>query len=135
MDFITKFRHGKWFSKSNSLLSDKAKLMLLLSRLTSYVKKGGLAKVRTDLELMSRYVQDIIKGNYKKYSGSMLTLSVASILYVVSPLDIIPDFIPFTGYVDDISIVTWALTRLAAELEQYKQWLKGPEDIPFEEIK
>lgn len=43
------------------------------------------------------------------------------VLYVVSPLDIIPDVIPFVGAVDDLVLVPlavrWMLKRLPPELQ------------------
>jgi uncharacterized membrane protein YkvA (DUF1232 family) len=44
------------------------------------------------------------------------------VLYVVSPIDLIPDFIPGLGVVDDIVLVPmairWLLSRLPAEIVQ-----------------
>ncbi|MDO4497870.1 MAG: DUF1232 domain-containing protein [Bacteroidales bacterium] len=117
--FVKQFQNGKWLNKSNSLLSNKSKLLLLLGKLTGYLKKGGLAKVKEDLHLMGSYISAIVKGEYHDYSKSALTLAVAAILYVVSPLDIIPDVLPL-GLIDDVSIVTWAIAQLNAELEKYK---------------
>src|SRR5690606_31567747 len=39
-------------------------------------------------------------------------LFVAAIVYVISPIDLIPDFFPFIGQVDDIYIVALTLLRL-----------------------
>ncbi|MBQ0057860.1 MAG: DUF1232 domain-containing protein [Bacteroidales bacterium] len=117
--FVNKFQNGKWLSRSNSMLGNKAALAVLAGRLVLYLKKGGLSKVKEDLHLLGAYLGDIINGRYKEHSKSSLTLAVAAILYVVSPLDIIPDLLPF-GFLDDISIVTWAMSKLAAELEKYK---------------
>lgn len=39
-------------------------------------------------------------------------LVVAAIAYVISPLDVIPDVIPFFGQVDDVFLVVMTLTRL-----------------------
>lgn len=39
-------------------------------------------------------------------------LFIAAIVYVISPLDFIPDFFPFIGQVDDIYIVALTLLRL-----------------------
>ena len=55
----------------------------------------------------------------------------AAILYVASPLDILPDIIPMVGQLDDIYLVAMCLLRLMnhsgeAKLRQY--W-DGPEDI------
>lgn len=41
-------------------------------------------------------------------------------LYVLSPIDIVPDFIPFVGAIDDVLVVTfgirWLLSRLPAHV-------------------
>src|ERR1700676_2159964 len=41
--------------------------------------------------------------------------AIASVIYLLSPIDLIPDFIPFFGYVDDIIIVP-LLLNLAIRL-------------------
>jgi uncharacterized membrane protein YkvA (DUF1232 family) len=60
--------------------------------------------------------------HYLRLLGGLLTdrrvstldkvLVGAAIAYVVSPLDLVPDAIPFLGQVDDIFLVTTALQRL-----------------------
>ena len=52
---------------------------------------------------------------------SWFKLGVALIaLYVVSPIDLIPDFIPFVGAIDDVFVLTfgvrWLLSRLPAHV-------------------
>ena len=48
--------------------------------------------------------------------------AVAIVLYVLSPIDIIPDFIPFLGIADDLVLVPlairWLLNRLPPEIAQ-----------------
>ena len=39
-------------------------------------------------------------------------LFIGAIVYVISPLDFIPDFLPFIGQVDDIYVVALTLIRL-----------------------
>lgn len=41
-------------------------------------------------------------------------LVVGAIAYIVTPLDFIPDFIPFLGEVDDVYLLVMALQRLIA---------------------
>jgi uncharacterized membrane protein YkvA (DUF1232 family) len=42
------------------------------------------------------------------------------VLYVASPVDLIPDFIPFVGAIDDVLVLTfgvrWLLSRLPAHI-------------------
>ena len=44
------------------------------------------------------------------------------VLYVVSPIDLIPDFIPFVGFLDDLVIaplaIRWLLKRLPPHIAQ-----------------
>lgn len=149
MTFVDKFKKGKWLSKSNSMLADKSKVLSVLTILSRYMKKGGLKEVQEQLRLLYNYISDIIHGKYKAYNASSLTLALAAILYVISPLDILPDLIPF-GFVDDIAIVTWAMTKMEEEFRKYKERkvsitnnasvtgieeANEPKEIEFEEIK
>ena len=50
--FVNRFLKGKWFAKSNSILSNKKKVMLVLASLRKYMKAGGLKKVSKDENLL-----------------------------------------------------------------------------------
>lgn len=48
-----------------------------------------------------------------------LALWLLALVYVVSPVDFIPDFLPLLGIGDDIGVGTWLLTSLYAESGNY----------------
>lgn len=121
MNYVSLFKRGRWLSRSNSMLADKNKLRGMLALLPKYVGKDGLKAVKEQLSLLGHYALDVTHGRYKDYSTASLSLAVAAILYVVSPLDIIPDFVP-AGLVDDAAIVAWAFARLGSELKRYCHW-------------
>ena len=127
--YVKGFKKGSWLTKAAALVKDNAKVMLLLGQLAAYMQKGGLKKVQEDLKLLSDYVGDIIHGRYKEYSTKALVLAVASIAYVVSPLDLIPDVFLGVGFLDDVAIVTWALGQLTSELQKFKIWKNKNLDI------
>ena len=59
-------------------------------------------------------------------------LVVGAIAYVISPLDVIPDFIPFLGQVDDVFLVVLTLTRLFERARReviLAHWRGHPEDL------
>jgi uncharacterized membrane protein YkvA (DUF1232 family) len=59
-------------------------------------------------------------------------LVAGAILYVVMPLDFIPDFIPFIGEVDDIFIMVLALQRLishAGRAVVADHWMGDPDEL------
>jgi uncharacterized membrane protein YkvA (DUF1232 family) len=61
----------------------------------------------------------------RRYRASFLTIValVAGLLYILSPIDLIPDFIPFIGWVDDGFVFYFLLKRLMYELQRYDQYL------------
>ena len=39
-------------------------------------------------------------------------IAVLAMLYVISPLDLIPDFIPLIGWLDDLGVLVWAARQV-----------------------
>lgn len=50
-----------------------------------------------------------------------------AVVYLLSPIDFIPDFLPFLGIGDDIGVGTWLLTSLYAESGNYLGAADEPE--------
>ncbi len=59
------------------------------------------------------------------FSWSAKAILIAGLLYFVSPIDIIPDFIPLLGYIDDAFVISAALNAVTSEIERYKAFLRG----------
>ena len=86
-------------------------------------RAGGAASPRTGAK---RTVMYYIKQlpNYLRLLGGLLgdrrvavmdkLLVAGAIAYIAMPLDLIPDFIPFLGEVDDVFLLILALQRLVA---------------------
>ncbi|TAF51204.1 MAG: DUF1232 domain-containing protein [Oscillatoriales cyanobacterium] len=47
------------------------------------------------------------------------TLAIGALIYLISPLDAIPDFIPFGGLVDDAALIVAVVATLARQLDRY----------------
>ena len=119
MNFVSRFLKGNWLGKAKIYAFNPLKLKNLLQKLGSLISRQGLLKVKDHLVLMRDYLSDIATGKYKEYDGKKLIIIVAAILYVVTPIDLLPDFIP-PGWIDDVSIVAWAIKEASEELERYK---------------
>ena len=60
-----------------------------------------------------------------RFDWSPMRLIVAFLLgiaYLVSPIDIVPDVIPFAGWIDDLVVVTAVLRLARFDLERYRRW-------------
>lgn len=51
-----------------------------------------------------------------------------ALAYVVLPIDIIPDFIPVVGFIDDIFVLSMAMKSISDEIERFKAYKEGVED-------
>ena len=121
MNFVSRFLKGNWLGKAKIYAFNPLKLKNLLQKLGSLMSRQGLLKVKDHLVLMRDYLSDIATDKYKEYDGKKLIIIVAAIIYVVTPIDFLPDFIP-PGWIDDVSIVAWAIKEASEELERYKNY-------------
>lgn len=59
-------------------------------------------------------------------------LVAGAIAYIVMPIDVIPDFVPFLGEVDDLYLLIFALQRLISNAGRnvlYAHWTGAVEDL------
>lgn len=120
MFFVSRFKRGNWQKKAQWIASNPTQAKELLSKFTSCLSRKGLVKIKDHLLLVRDYLCDVVTGKYKGYDTKNLILIMASVLYVVTPLDFLPDLIP-GGLIDDVSITLWALKETGEELRKYKE--------------
>jgi len=75
-------------------------------------RKGPLEKLFDDISMMFSMVKDYASGAYKEVPFGSIAAAAGSLLYVLSPIDLIPDFIPGIGLIDDASVVTACLSLI-----------------------
>jgi uncharacterized membrane protein YkvA (DUF1232 family) len=83
----------------------------------AFGKNGLFAKVPH----LIRMVKTAKKGDYKMDFKSVLIPSLA-IIYILSPLDIIPDWIPVVGALDDFGILALTIPFVLKELDKFIAW-------------
>ena len=81
-----------------------------------------LGRFIEDSILLSAIVKDYVKGKYKKIPRWSMAAIVFTLLYVLNPFDLIPDFIAFIGYLDDAAVVAGCLYLVEQDLQEYKEW-------------
>jgi uncharacterized membrane protein YkvA (DUF1232 family) len=73
-------------------------------------------------QTMLRLIRAYYRGEYHEVTESTLVILIAAVIYVVSPLDVIPDAIPAIGFLDDATVVALALQRTRQDLDDFMAW-------------
>jgi uncharacterized membrane protein YkvA (DUF1232 family) len=67
-------------------------------------------------------VKDYWKGTYRDVSVKSIVIFVVALAYIISPIDLIPDYIIGLGQIDDAVILGLSLYYLEKDLLKYKEW-------------
>ena len=74
------------------------------------------------LQTMLRLVRAYHRGEYDQVSDGALLWIIAALNYFVDPFDLIPDEIPFLGFVDDATVVEFAVGKTKSVLDDFMIW-------------
>lgn len=146
MDYAKYFKKGGWAAMGRYYATHPSKLKELFATAKKYASKEGLKAVKDEFLFICQYIKAVFTGQYKEYNVLNLTVIVGALVYVVSPADLLPDFLPVAGLLDDAAILLWATNEFADELDRYRFFLRRQEkvaaaesavdveDVDFEEI-
>lgn len=81
-----------------------------------------LERFAKDLMLFMSLIKDYYQGNYRDIPYKTISAGVVGLLYTLNPIDIIPDFIPFIGHIDDALVLTFCLKLVEKDLQKYQTW-------------
>ena len=101
--------------------ADAEKVMENKEKIEAIMQNDTLKKYLEDIKLYFQMLGDIFTGKYKKVPMGTIAAIVGTLLYVLSPIDLIPDFLP-GGYLDDAGIVALCLNFTKQDIEEYKKF-------------
>lgn len=81
-------------------------------------KEGPLAKFKGDIKTLFEMLKD--RGSFS-FSKKTIGLIVAILAYIISPVDIVPDFVPLVGLLDDAALLTMVLGSIRGDIETYRR--------------
>jgi uncharacterized membrane protein YkvA (DUF1232 family) len=110
--------------RAEGLVRHPKELLTLLTkaeRRLDRINAGPLTPMKKDLQTLLRLMRAYGEGRYRQVSGKNLALAGLGLLYLVSPLDVVPDFLP-GGFADDAAVIGFILRKLRTELVAFAFW-------------
>ena len=132
-DLITKDMFGKKkkeidedFVKAEITKIDDDDVKLTMSNqeeISDKILNSNMLKKYSELgKIMFGMLKDYRKGVYSKVPWFTIATIAFALLYILNPLDIIPDFIPGLGYIDDLAVLTFGLRFIESDIHNYLDW-------------
>lgn len=85
-------------------------------------KLPHLKAVFEQAKIMLAMVKDYWNGSYREVPYWAISAVALALLYVLNPVDVIPDMLLGIGYLDDATVVAFCLKLVQKELEKYQEW-------------
>jgi uncharacterized membrane protein YkvA (DUF1232 family) len=113
---------SKTYEKSIELYENFKTEQISSKKLDKAEKKSKfLGEIASEFKMIINMVRDTYNGRFK-LNNSELAVFIGAILYVLSPLDAIPDFIPVLGQMDDAAIISLVLKKGSEAIKRYKEF-------------
>ncbi|NQD95098.1 DUF1232 domain-containing protein [Pseudomonas sp. CrR25] len=88
-------------------------------------------ELKEDLHLLQSLCLAWWRGEYRVLNPQALLAVVAGLVYFVTPMDALPDWLLGVGLVDDLAVLAWVLRTWSEELAAFRTWreAQAPESL------
>lgn len=129
---------NKYIRRAAYLMKNKTRIQEVTKEALGMItSKRKLGQVKGEVLLMIDLIHDAVFGKYKGWSKKNVVLALAALIYLISPIDLVPDFLIGIGFGDDLAVIAWAFAKLSLELKRYVAWRRDQgrpvQDFPEQE--
>lgn len=118
--------------KIRDVYNDNYELQQLLENVVNFIENNEEVKeIIVEISLFVSMLRDHLEGRYKGLSKESIYLMIGALIYIISPIDIIPDFL-LLGYLDDFLIIWYLMKKLSKEIDDYRRWKASKDGVIFE---
>ncbi|MEQ8474554.1 MAG: DUF1232 domain-containing protein [Marinoscillum sp.] len=120
-------RIDKIFQKAKDTINKNEKVQGLITEVKSkidHINEDSQERSTFiyQLQVVIRMIRAHINGTYTAFSLATVLTLVFGLVYFITPIDLIPDFIPALGLTDDISLLYFIFKSLADDIMRFKAW-------------
>ncbi len=120
-----KKRYAKAESEAEDVVANPEGAEKILSKALKKIGKSKLIAAAVDeLHTLIRLVKAYMSKEYREVPVVSIIAALGAIIYFVSPIDAIPDFIPGAGFTDDAAVIATVIIVIQSDLEDFRDWEK-----------
>ena len=101
---------------------DAEKVVKKRKTINQKASRGPLKKMTSDIMLMVALIIDYWWGRYVRTPWWTISAILVALLWILNPLDLVPDAIPLFGLLDDAAVVAVVMAMTEQDLADYKAW-------------
>lgn len=90
---------------------------------------GKLNRFKSDIKLMFDMIRDYWSGSYRDVPWKSIAAIAGALVYVLNPLDLIPDLLIGIGFLDDAGVVALCLKLVETDLFRYAAWKEQQREV------
>lgn len=113
------FKDFKYLSYSEDnmkkVIDNEAKIM-------DKMKDSNLLDFISPAKTFFRMLKAYFTGRYKEVPVATIVSIIMTLLYVFSPVDLIPDFIPVIGLLDDAAVMGACVASFGSAIKKFEEW-------------
>ncbi|MCR5889845.1 DUF1232 domain-containing protein [Hymenobacter sp. J193] len=128
-----------FLNRAGKLLGRPFKVVLVLNEVANKLasKDSGDNKFRQLFDVartVVRLVRNYVSGDYRQIDTGTIVSALGVLLYTLSPVDLVPDFIPVVGFLDDLALLSWFVEKFQGEITRFREWEKTHADEETDDI-
>ncbi|OIN68384.1 hypothetical protein BLD48_00485 [Exiguobacterium sp. KRL4] len=113
----------KYTDEAKSYIDQPKKTNSILKRATDKINKNSsLSVVFSPVRLLIDMVRAYQSGEYRNIRRTTILKVIGALIYLVSPIDLVPDFVLGFGFADDIAIILFVTKTVFEELTRFSDW-------------
>lgn len=115
--------------KARQYVKNPAKVVQVLGSVTKKIDKGALAELKDSIYVLARMIKAVIRKEYTHLPTGTLVRIVGAMLYFLFIADLIPDFIPVLGLMDDATVLAWVISSVKTDINDFEEWENEIRDL------
>jgi uncharacterized membrane protein YkvA (DUF1232 family) len=114
-------------AQARELFSNREKMLHMVDKAFRKVtniegENGEIRGLANKVKVLIRMIKAYVDGEYREVPWKTMLIILASLIYFVNPFDLVPDFLPGVGYLDDITIVLWVFKSMEEDILKFQEY-------------